>query len=80
MENVKKNKKIIARLKKLIETEEYTFVNHGDLSDLGNWIGIAIGPYIEKDSLGYELNDLDAGVQHGIDLAKNHSGYLNLGE
>ena len=80
MENIEKNKKILACLKKLIEKDEHTLVNHGDLSDLGNWIGIAIGPYIEKDSMGYELNDLDAGIQHGIDLAQNHSEYLDLEE
>lgn len=78
MEDVEKNKKIISRLKQLIEKDEEVLIRSGDLSDLGNWIGIAIGPYIEKDSMGYELNDLDAGIQHGIDLAKNHSEYIKL--
>ena len=42
----------------------------GDLSDLGNEIGIAIGKSIEanKNKLGYELEDFINGVKHGVSL------------
>lgn len=40
----------------------------GDLSDIGNEIGLIIGKYIEKDKLGYELEDFIAGLKHGISL------------
>lgn len=40
----------------------------GDLSDIGNEIGIIIGKHIEKDKLGYELEDFIAGLKHGISL------------
>jgi len=42
--------------------------NNGDLSDIGNEIGIILGKYIEKDKLGYELEDFISGIKHGISL------------
>jgi hypothetical protein len=40
----------------------------GDLSDIGNEIGIAIGKYIHEDSSGWGLDDFIHGVKHGISL------------
>lgn len=40
----------------------------GDLSDIGNEIGIAIGESISKDEIGYETEDLIHGIRHGISL------------
>jgi hypothetical protein len=39
-----------------------------DLSDIGNEIGLAIGSYVNKDKLGYEIESLIAGIKHGISL------------
>jgi len=39
-----------------------------DLSDIGNEIGFAIGKYVSKDKLGYEMESLIAGIKHGISL------------
>jgi len=39
----------------------------GDLSDLGNEIGIVIGKYICTD-LGYDLDGFINGLKHGISL------------
>jgi hypothetical protein len=41
----------------------------GDLSDIGNEIGIAIGKYLSQD-VGFDLDSFNAGIRHGIDLAK----------
>ncbi len=40
---------------------------HGDLDDIGNLIGIAIGKFISND-LGFEKKDFIAGLEHGISL------------
>ena len=40
----------------------------GDLGDIGNEIGIAIGEFVSKDELGYETEDLIHGIKHGISL------------
>lgn len=40
----------------------------GDLSDLGNEIGKIIGVYIDNQEIGYELDDLLAGIEHGVSL------------
>lgn len=42
----------------------------GDLSDIGNEIGIAIGKYVHEDAYGWELDSFIHGVKHGISLAK----------
>jgi len=39
----------------------------GDLSDLGNEIGKIIGTYIDQE-IGYELDDLLSGIEHGVSL------------
>ena len=49
----------------------------GDLSDLGNEVGIAIGGTISKetiDSDGFELNSFINGVKHGISLTDGTHG------
>ncbi len=40
----------------------------GDLSDIGNEIGIAVGESVSKDRIGYETEDLIHGIRHGISL------------
>jgi hypothetical protein len=37
----------------------------GDLSDIGNEIGIAIGKYLDKDNT---IEDLIHGIRHGVSL------------
>ena len=41
---------------------------NGDLSDLGNDIGLNIGEYIDKDKIGYGKDDLISGIRHGISI------------
>ena len=38
----------------------------GDLSDLGNEIGIVIGKYLDKDN---SVEDFIRGLRHGVSLA-----------
>ena len=40
--------------------------NGGDLSDIGNEIGMIIGTYIDKDNT---IEDFIHGVRHGVSLA-----------
>ncbi len=40
----------------------------GDLSDLGNNIGLNIGHYINSEKLGYEKDDFISGLEHGISI------------
>lgn len=47
---------------------------NGDLSDLGNDIGLNIGGYIDKDKLGYEKEDLISGIHHGISIIDGSHG------
>lgn len=47
---------------------------NGDLSDLGNDIGLNIGEYIDKDRLGYEKEDLISGIYHGISIVDGSHG------
>jgi hypothetical protein len=56
--------KIIRNIVVQLETVTY----NGDLSDIGNEIGIVIGKYIEKDKMGCELDDFIHGIKHGISL------------
>ena len=50
-----------------IETDVYLKFN-GDLSDLGNNIGLNIGHYINSEKLGYEKDDFISGLKHGISI------------
>jgi hypothetical protein len=49
-------------------------INHGDLSDLGNEIGIIIGQYT-NDEMGYEKDDFVSGVRHGISISDGSHGF-----
>ena len=42
-------------------------ITPSDLSDMGNIIGLKIGPYISKE-LGFESKDLINGIEHGVSL------------
>ena len=55
------------QVKKDIIEQLNTVEYEGDLSDIGNEIGIAIGKHISND-MGYEANDFIHGVKHGISL------------
>jgi len=41
--------------------------DNGDISDIGNEIGIAIGSFIE-DMTEEEINDFISGFRHGVSL------------
>ena len=41
--------------------------DNGDISDVGNEIGLAVGYYIENMTQE-EINDLISGIRHGISL------------
>ena len=55
-------KHILNRIKTQLENINYP---NGDISDVGNEIGIAIGQYLSTEE---ELNDFIAGLKHGISL------------
>jgi hypothetical protein len=55
-------KEIIAGLIQSLESIQYS---NGDISDVGNEIGIAIG---EQLSTEQDLNDFISGLKHGISL------------
>lgn len=62
-----KFKKVIEDIKNELDSIKYD----GDLSDIGNHVGLAIGKYIKIDTeeeLGYELIDFIYGVKHGVSL------------
>jgi hypothetical protein len=42
--------------------------DNGDLSDIGNEIGIVLGKYIKKGKMGYELESFINGLEHGISI------------
>lgn len=49
-------------------------MKHGDLSDLGNEIGIVIGQHT-GDKMGYEKHDFVSGVYHGISISDGTHGF-----
>lgn len=52
------------------QLKEVKLPNKGhDLSDIGNEIGICLGKYVTEE-MGFEIEDLIAGIKHGISLAK----------
>jgi hypothetical protein len=53
---------VIYRVKTQLESINYS---NGDISDIGNEIGIALGQYLSTDE---ELNDFITGLKHGISL------------
>ena len=52
-------------LKQIKEHMEKVSYENGDLSDVGNEIGIAIGNYVENEQ---EFKELITGIRHGISL------------
>jgi hypothetical protein len=53
---------VIYRVKTQLENINYA---NGDISDVGNEIGIALGQYLSTEE---ELNDFITGLKHGISL------------
>jgi hypothetical protein len=53
---------VIYRVKTQLENINYP---NGDISDVGNEIGISLGQYLSTEE---ELNDFIAGLKHGISL------------
>ena len=53
---------IIKQIKEHMEKVSY---ENGDLSDVGNEIGIVLGNYIENEK---EFKELITGIRHGISL------------
>jgi len=62
--------KVIQRL--IIQLEMISY--KGDLSDIGNEIGVVIGKHIEKNKMGCELEDFMHGIKHGISLVDGTHG------
>ena len=53
----------------IINIENILYIRFvGDLSDLGNNIGLNIGHYINSEKLGYEKDDFISGLEHGISI------------
>jgi hypothetical protein len=69
MENI-----LEALIKHLESIKNTAPINHGDLSDLGNEIGIIIGEYT-TDKMGYEKDDFVSGVRHGISISDGTHGF-----
>jgi hypothetical protein len=55
-------KEIIEGLIQSLESIQYS---NGDISDVGNEIGIAIGEHLSTEQ---DLNDFISGLKHGISL------------
>lgn len=60
------NNDIIKRL------SEVTY--NGDLSDIGNEIGLSIGKFISDKELGFDLEDFITGLKHGISIIDGTHG------
>jgi hypothetical protein len=58
---MEKFNEIIINIKKQLDTAKY----NGDISDIGNEIGIAIGEHIDKENT---VEDFISGLRHGISL------------
>ncbi len=61
-DNMDDFKHILNRIKTQLENINYP---NGDISDIGNEIGIALGQYLSTEE---ELNDFITGLKHGISL------------
>ena len=59
-----KFEKVIEELKDQLNKIVY---NDGDLSDVGNEIGLVIGKHL-KDEMGYEKESFIGGLEHGFSL------------
>ncbi len=69
MENI-----LEALIKHLESIKNTAPINHGDLSDLGNEIGIVIGQYT-NDKMGYDKDDFVSGIRHGISISDGTHGF-----
>lgn len=47
---------------------------NGDLSDIGNEIGIIIAKHFNDNELGYDLDGFIHGVKHGVSLTNGTHG------
>ena len=67
-ENVKR-KKFMTEFEKISSNLVISLANiaykNGDISDIGNEIGVAIGEHLSTEE---ELNDFISGLKHGISL------------
>jgi hypothetical protein len=68
MENIKH---ITEELSTVLQNLHY---QSGDMSDIGNEIGIVIAKYFNKNKLGFELEDFMTGLKHGISLTDGTHG------
>jgi len=59
---------ILTQIKQHLEKVPY---DNGDLSDVGNEIGIVLGRYVDKEQ---DLKDFIQGVRHGISLTNGTHG------
>lgn len=69
MEN--KFKKISTELSDRLSNLPY---QNGDLSDIGNEIGIIIAKYFNDKELGYDLGGFIHGVKHGVSITDGTHG------
>jgi hypothetical protein len=51
----------------ITQVSNISYLN-GDISDIGNEIGIALGKYIDANKDGYNIEDLIIGIRHGVSL------------
>jgi len=58
-------KKILTELSEKLTNVSY---DNGDLSDVGNEIGIIVGEWIDENKMGYEKDSFISGIRHGISL------------
>ena len=59
---------ILNRIKTQLDNVNY---DNGDISDIGNEIGFAIGEHLSTEE---ELNDFISGLKHGISLKNGTHG------
>lgn len=57
--------KVIEELKEQLNKITY---KEGDLSDVGNEIGLVIGKHLKEDEIGYEKESFIGGIDHGLSL------------
>jgi len=64
---------IETKIEKIINEIKSSEYYKGDLSDLGNNIGILVGKYLSND-LGFEEDDFMSGLKHGISISNGTHG------
>jgi len=63
---IKEFKKISLEISERLSALPY---DNGDVSDIGNEIGIILGKYMSENSFRWEKEDFISGLNHGISLA-----------